>query len=92
MTNFLAVLTVTAYVATGRPAANMKPPKAGITCAASRKIPLGTTLLIEGVGKRVVTDRLAMAYDNRIDLFFETGKRSAQIWGAKKRRIWIVSK
>ena len=42
----------------------------GITVAASRSIPLGTRVHIEGVGVRVVQDRLATRYDDRVDVFF----------------------
>jgi 3D (Asp-Asp-Asp) domain-containing protein len=50
--------------------ANGKIPKQGVTIAASRSIPFGTKLHIEGVGIRIVEDRLSKKYDNRIDVFF----------------------
>lgn len=53
-------------------------PIEGVTIAASRKIPFGTKLHIEGVGIRTVQDRLASRYDNRIDVFFEDHERAKQ--------------
>ena len=50
--------------------ASGKPARQGVTVAASRKIPMGTRLRIEGVGVRVVQDRLATRYDDRVDVFF----------------------
>jgi 3D (Asp-Asp-Asp) domain-containing protein len=44
-------------------------PKDGITCAAPRRIPFGTRLYIQGVGERIVQDRLAKRFDSRIDIF-----------------------
>ena len=74
------IFTVTAYCpcriccgpgATGVTASGVAPSK-GITCAASRSIPFGTVLSIQGVGTRIVQDRLAARYDSRIDVFFST--------------------
>lgn len=70
--------TVTAYCACrlccGKGAkgitASGKPPVQGRTVAASRRIPLGTRIFIEGVGWRVVEDRLSRRYDGRVDVFF----------------------
>lgn len=42
----------------------------GVTVAASRGIPFGTRLRIEGVGVRVVQDRLATRHDGRVDVYF----------------------
>lgn len=52
--------------------------KEGVTIAASRKIPFGTKLDIEGVGVRTVQDRLAPRYDNRIDVYFANHARAIQ--------------
>lgn len=49
--------------------ASGKKPKEGVTVAGSRSIPFGTVLQIEGVGTRIVQDRLAKQYDNRIDVY-----------------------
>ncbi len=89
MTNFLATLAVTAYVATGHPDASGHAPIAGITCAAPRSIPLGTRLYIDGVGERIVTDRTARRYDGRVDLFMGD-RRAAVKWGKRWRKVWIV--
>ena len=71
--------TVTAYCACTKCCGGMggtgitasgKPARQGVTVAASRKIPMGTRLRIEGVGVRVVQDRLAPRYDDRVDVFF----------------------
>jgi 3D (Asp-Asp-Asp) domain-containing protein len=56
----------------GGPTASGKMPKQGVTCAAPRRIPFGTRLWIEGVGVRVVQDRLSPKFDSRIDVFFRT--------------------
>jgi len=86
--------TVTAYCAcekccgrwSGGPTASGKMPKPGITVARPRSIPFGTRVLIEGVGERVVQDRLARKYDGRFDLYFSShkealrfGKRTLQV-------------
>lgn len=61
-------------------------PRQGITCAAPRSIPFGTRLNIEGLGVRVVEDRLAKRYDSRIDIYFANhqdalkfGKRTLKV-------------
>ena len=71
--------TVTAYCActkccgvmggTGITASG-KQARQGVTVAASRSIPLGTRVHIEGLGVRVVQDRLARRFDSRVDVFF----------------------
>jgi 3D (Asp-Asp-Asp) domain-containing protein len=61
-------------------------PTPGVTCAAPRRIPFGTRLWIEGVGVRVVQDRLSPKFDSRIDVFFAShsearrfGKRTLKV-------------
>jgi len=86
--------TVTAYCPckvccgkwSGGPTASGKMPKPGITVAGPRSIPFGTRVWIEGVGVRVVQDRLARKYDGRFDLYFSShadalrfGKRSLKV-------------
>jgi 3D (Asp-Asp-Asp) domain-containing protein len=44
----------------------------GVTAAASRALPFGTRLLIPGVGERVVQDRLADRFNDRVDVFFRS--------------------
>jgi 3D (Asp-Asp-Asp) domain-containing protein len=48
----------------------------GITIAASRSIPFGTKINIPGLGVRVVQDRLAKKYDDRIDVFFNDHEKA----------------
>ena len=61
-------------------------PKEGRTAAAPRRIPFGTILEIEGVGKRVVEDRLAKRYDHRIDIFFESHQEALK-FGKQKLKV-----
>jgi 3D (Asp-Asp-Asp) domain-containing protein len=76
--------TVTAYCAcekccgrwSGGPTASGKMPVAGVTCAGPRSIPFGTRVRIEGVGERVVQDRLAKRFDNRFDVFFGSDEQA----------------
>jgi 3D (Asp-Asp-Asp) domain-containing protein len=71
------VYTVTAYCACKKccgPSAkgitaSGKPAVEGVTIAAPRSIPFGTKLVIDSIGVRVVQDRLAKKFDDRIDVF-----------------------
>ena len=88
--------TVTAYCHCARccgvaygPAANGHRPIVGLTVAGPRWIPLGTRIYIEGIGLRIVTDRLAPAFDARFDLFV-ADHRTAQHFGLQRRRITIL--
>jgi 3D (Asp-Asp-Asp) domain-containing protein len=65
------------YTASGRK------PIEGITIAAPRSIPFGTKMFIDGVGHRVVHDRLANRYDTRIDVYMTDHNRAKQF--GKKR-------
>jgi len=49
--------------------ASGKKPKEGVTVAGPRSIPFGTVLHIQGIGHRIVQDRLHQRYDNRIDVY-----------------------
>ena len=71
--------------------ANGQTPKQGVTCAASRKIPFGTRLNIQGVGVRIVQDRLAKKYDNRIDIYF-SNHNDALKFGKKELKVFIDKK
>src|SRR4051812_6219973 len=71
--------TVTAYChcstccgRPGKPTANGSMPTAGVTVAAPRSIPFGTRLRIEGLGERIVQDRAAKKFNDRIDVFMES--------------------
>lgn len=71
-------------------AANGKPPIAGITVAGPRMYKLGTKIAISGIGNRVITDRLARKYDNRIDLFMSSHVQAKQFGiRTNKVTIWI---
>ena len=65
-------------------------PVQGVTCAASRKIPFGTKLLING-HTYIVQDRLAAKYDSRIDLYFESHSEALK-WGKRKLEVKVVDK
>jgi 3D (Asp-Asp-Asp) domain-containing protein len=85
------VYTVTAYCSCKRCCgpnafgitASGKPAKEGITIAAPRHIPFGTRLNIQGLGIRTVSDRLALRYNNRIDVYFNSHNQAKQ-FGIKK--------
>ena len=89
--------TVTAYcpclqcvgLYSGGPTASGVMPKQGVTIAAPRWIPFGTVLDIRGVGRRVVQDRLALRYDNRIDIFMHSHSE-AKRFGTKKLSVSSV--
>lgn len=79
------IYTVTAYCACEKccgkwskynKTANGQTPKQGITCAAPRNIKFNTRLNIQSLGIRVVQDRLAKKYDNRIDIYFSNHKEA----------------
>jgi 3D (Asp-Asp-Asp) domain-containing protein len=58
--------------------------------AGPRWIPFGTRVLIPGAGWRVVEDRLAQRYDDRIDLFCSRHS-SAKAWGIRKLKVWVTT-
>jgi len=68
--------------------ASGKQARQGVTVAASRSIPMGTRLRIEGVGVRVVQDRLAPRYDDRVDVFF-TRHEDAVRFGKKALAVRV---
>ena len=86
--------TITAYCACtvccgkgakGITAAGTRPMQ-GRTVAASRSIPLGTRIHIEGIGWRVVEDRTARRYDGRVDVYFDRHDE-AKKFGIQKLKI-----
>lgn len=88
-----ATYTVTAYCGCGKccgkagqPTASGKMPQAGVTIAAPRAIPFGTKLNIQGVGTRVVQDRLAKRFDDRIDVYFAS-HAEAKRFGIRKLEV-----
>lgn len=88
------VYTVTAYCACKKCCgpnakgitASGKSVKEGVTIAAPRSIPFGTKLFIEGVGIRIVQDRLAKRYDDRIDVFIADHNRALN-FGKKTLKV-----
>ena len=92
------VYTVTAYCNcpactgyySGGPTASGAMARQGITIAAPRSIPFGTVLEIEGLGRRVVQDRLASSHDNRIDIFLRS-HAAARRFGIKKLKVTDIA-
>lgn len=64
-------------------------PRAGVTVAGPRSLPLGTHVWIEGLGERIVTDRLAISFDNRFDIFM-TSHRAARRFGLQQLHVTIL--
>lgn len=63
--------------------------KPGITVAAPRSVPFGTTVYIPGVGRRVVQDRTARRYNGRWDVLMASHSE-AMHFGKRKLPIrWI---
>jgi 3D (Asp-Asp-Asp) domain-containing protein len=97
-TNIIAAAIITAYcackVCCGPNAkgitANGQRPKEGITVAASRRLPFGTTVIIAG---RVyaVEDRLAKRYDSRFDIYFSSHQK-AKNFGIKTQQVKVIIK
>ena len=63
-------------------------PVQGITVAASRKIPLGTKVVI-GRQQFVVRDRLALRYDDRFDIYFAS-HAAAKKFGVRRLEVRIL--
>lgn len=86
------IVVVTAYCAGlcctpghGLTASGFRPMQ-GVTVAAPRWVPFGTQVHIEGVGWRVVQDRLALRFDDRWDVYFAR-HTDARKFGVKRLRI-----
>ena len=62
-------------------------PRQGITVAASRSLPFGTRLVING-HTYTVQDRLALAYDSRVDIYFKR-HRDAKKFGQQTLTVAI---
>ena len=71
--------------------ASGKPARQGVTIAASRKIPFGTRVYIPKLGWRVVQDRLAVRYDSRMDVFFESHQAALE-FGKQELVVTIQDK
>ena len=91
------IYTVTAYCPckvccgqwSGGPTASGKMPVAGVTVAGPRSIPFGTKVWIEGVGERVVQDRLARKYNGRFDVFFASHAEALR-FGRRTLKVRIL--
>lgn len=65
------------------------------SCAASREIPLGTQLYIEGFGIVTVEDRMSEEYDNDnggmvVDLYLESYSAACE-WGMRELDVYIIN-
>lgn len=89
-------LVITAYCAcsvccgkwSGGPTASGVMPRQGVTAAANA-FPFGTRLRIQGVGERVVQDRMSRRFPNRVDVFFDT-HAEARRFGIRTNRVEVV--
>lgn len=96
MTTNILITTITAYCACktccGPNAkgitANGNKPVQGITIAASRAIPFGSSVTTS-YGRFTVQDRLAKRYDSRFDIYF-TKHSDAKKFGIKTNQTVIV--
>ena len=80
----------TAYAYTGSPCANGNYPTVGKTIACN-SLPMGTKVLIEGVGVRVVEDRGASWHqDNWLDIYMGDVESCMQ-WGNQERMVVVLS-
>ena len=59
-------------------------------CAGPRWVPLGTVVWIEGYGRAVVTDRTALRFNGRWDVWLPT-RAAAMAWGKRTVRVEVVS-
>jgi 3D (Asp-Asp-Asp) domain-containing protein len=92
MTNFIGIFAVTAYCATGNPCSDGSVPKVNSTCAVSRdlwKEYRHKKIFIDGIGERIVTDKMAARWRNRMDLFMGS-RREAFDFGKHTNRVWVV--
>lgn len=90
---------VTAYNWTGHPTTSGAWPREGRTIAVNpEKIPLGSVVWIEGVGKRIAEDKIppeSIKKGADIDLYMGRGKANIQRaikWGRPKRKVVILQK
>lgn len=90
-------LIVTAYCACSlccgpgapKPTASGTFPKEGVTCA-SNLYPFGTILEIEGVGRRIVEDRMARG-KRGVDVFFKS-HQAALAFGKSNLVVRVIGK
>lgn len=100
MTNILITAYCACRLCCGPTAPNLtaagNKPAQGITVAASRQYPLGSSIYISIPGvmsnrKYKIQDRLHSKYDNRVDIYFKD-HQAAKKFGIKKGFIWISKK
>jgi len=96
MTNVLITAYCACSICCGPNAANITAagtkPIQGITVAASRKYPLGSSIYISIPGFVTnkcykISDRLSRKYDSRVDIYFNN-HADAKKFGIKKGQIW----
>ncbi|MCM1577508.1 MAG: 3D domain-containing protein [Ruminococcus sp.] len=66
-----------------------------VSCAASREIPLGTQLYIDGFGIVTVEDRMSEEYDSEhegmvVDLYLESYSAACD-WGMHEMDVYIIN-
>lgn len=76
---FVATYTITGYTWTGDPCSNGNYPSSGYTCACN-SLPLGTVIYIEGIGTRVVEDRVGRS-GLIVDVFVDSTSDAYAITG-----------
>jgi 3D (Asp-Asp-Asp) domain-containing protein len=90
MTTNLLSLVVTAYVATGHLTSGGHVPRVGITAASGSNIPLRSTVIIPGIGRRIVDDRMNRRFNGtRLDIFVASKAEAIQ-WGRRRLVITII--
>lgn len=95
MTNLLLICT--AYCAcnlctaqwSGGPTASGVMPREGVTCAANA-FPFGTKLEIEGVGVRVVQDRMSRRFPRRVDIYVRNHSTALR-FGKRELKVRVLS-
>jgi len=70
--------------------ANNRPPVQGTTIAASRTIPLGSSVIVAG-HTYIVQDRLAKKYDGRFDIYFNRHSDALK-WGIRTQQVIVITK
>lgn len=76
-------LETTGYTHTGNRMANGRWPAAGRSVACRRDIPLGTVLVIPGVGVRRCEDRIG--HSSELDVFYDTWREARHHCGGRGR-------
>ena len=67
------------------------PTQVGVTCGATKDLPLGTKVYIEGVGYRIVQDRGSGNGTKHIDVLCATHQDALHFEGYGHRDVWIVT-